>query len=303
MGCCNSCHNGGRFSIPGLCSQNPTGNSYPLPCASPYIVEIDTTITASGSSGTDQINFPLTQVNPITGAIVDWGDGTQNIYPPGPGGDKLHTYATPGVYRIYCCGITINRWALKADRVKLKKVIQWGNETWASFSSMFALCTNLQNINTPDNPILAPGANMDFMFDGTTCTVNAAGWNVSGVQRIESMFRNNPNFNADISGWNTGNMQDMDNAFRNAIAFNRDLSAWNVSNVTQMANFMTGKSSANFNPLFLANMYASWSTQPVQPNVNAGFGGIEYIGVIGAAGRAILTGAPNNWIITDGGGI
>jgi surface protein len=281
---------------------------YPLPCSNPYIIEVDTRLTSTGSSNNDQIIFPLSQLNAFTGSIIDWGDGTSDAYAPGPGGNKTHTYAAPGVYRIYCCGVWINRWNATPDRGKLTKVIRWGGETWQSFSSMFRTCINLQNINTPDIPILAFAANMDFMFDGTFCTVNAENWDVSGVFRMEAMFRNNPNFNNNISNWNTSSLQDLDRAFQNATSFNRDLSLWNVSNIQpppvgSMTQFLDGKDSTNFNPLFLANMYAAWAAQPVTPNVVAGFGNIQYIGAIGAAGKAILQAAPNNWTITDGGAI
>jgi hypothetical protein len=144
---------------------------------------------------------------------------------------------------------------------------------------------------------------MDFFLDGTNVEPNCAAWNVSGVQRFESAFRNNTVFNADISGWNTASAWDYDRMFQNATSFNRDISGWNVSAMTSAAQFMLGKSSANYSPTFLGNIYAAWSALAVSPGVTISFGGIQYVGAIGAAGRAILVGAPNNWIISDGGAI
>ena len=47
-------------------------------------------------------------------------------------------------------------------------------------------------------------------------------------------------------------------------------------------------------------IYNGWSLLTLQPNLNVNFYGIKYTAA-GSAGKAILTGAPNNWTITDGG--
>jgi hypothetical protein len=88
--------------------------------------------------------------------------------------------------------------------------------------------------------------------------------------------------------------------FRFADAFDQNIGAWNVSNVNDFTNFMTTKTPANFSTVNLDAIYNGWSGQIVIPNIIITFGTAKYTAG-GAAGKAILTSAPNNWVITDGG--
>ena len=63
---------------------------------------------------------------------------------------------------------------------------------------------------------------------------------------------------------------------------------------------MFGKTPATFSTTNLDAIYNGWSTRPVKTPITISFGTAKYTAA-GAAGRAILTGAPNNWVITDGG--
>jgi hypothetical protein len=63
---------------------------------------------------------------------------------------------------------------------------------------------------------------------------------------------------------------------------------------------MINKTNANYSTTNLNAIYNGWSTRPVTPNLSINFGTIKYTAA-GQAGRNILTGAPNNWTITDGG--
>jgi hypothetical protein len=79
-----------------------------------------------------------------------------------------------------------------------------------------------------------------------------------------------------------------------------------VSNVIEFQlsspfpQFMDFKTDANFSTTNLNAIYNGWSSRSVQPNLEIGFGSAKYTSA-GQAGRNILTGAPNNWTITDGG--
>jgi len=92
----------------------------------------------------------------------------------------------------------------------------------------------------------------------------------------------------------------MSEMFANATNFNQNIGSWNISNVNDFGNFMVGKTNFNYFPANLDAIYNGWSLLSVQPNININFGTIKYT-VAGQAGRNILTGAPNNWTITDGG--
>jgi hypothetical protein len=93
----------------------------------------------------------------------------------------------------------------------------------------------------------------------------------------------------------------MTSMFNSATAFNQNIGSWNISNVSSFLNFMLNKTNLNYSTTNLNAIYNGWSLLPVQPNLtNVNFGSIKYT-IAGQAGKNILTGAPNNWIIVDGG--
>ena len=59
-----------------------------------------------------------------------------------------------------------------------------------------------------------------------------AGWNVSGVTDMSSMFDAAFSFNQPLASWDVSNVTNMDSMFFNTRSFNQPLNAWNVSNVT-----------------------------------------------------------------------
>jgi hypothetical protein len=67
-----------------------------------------------------------------------------------------------------------------------------------------------------------------------------------------------------------------------------------------MTGFMNNKSSTNYSATNLDAIYNGWSLLTLHPSVTANFGTIKYTSA-GQAGKNILTGAPNNWTVTDGG--
>ena len=71
-----------------------------------------------------------------------------------------------------------------------------------------------------------------------------AGWDVSRITDMSSLFENKANFNADISGWDTSSVTDMSNMFFSAAAFNQPLS-FDTSSVTDMASMFHWASAFN----------------------------------------------------------
>ena len=63
---------------------------------------------------------------------------------------------------------------------------------------------------------------------------------------------------------------------------------------------MVGKSPSTLSSSNLDAIYNGWSTRLVKPGVSISFGTAKYTSG-SSAGRAILTSAPNNWVIVDGG--
>lgn len=139
-----------------------------------------------------------------------------------------------------------------------------------------------------------------MFFSAINFNQNIGSWTVSGVTNMNTMFRGATAFNQDIGGWNVSNVTDMSYMFSSATAFNQDIGAWDISNVSDFSDFMFTKTPATYSLANLDSIYFFWSQLSVQPNINISFGTAKYT-VAGSAGRLILTSAPNNWVITDGG--
>jgi surface protein len=129
-------------------------------------------------------------------------------------------------------------------------------------------------------------------------------WNTSKVTNMDFLFyaytSGTSSFNQNISSWDTSKVTSMNQMFLRATSFNQPIGTWNVSLVTNFTNFMFGKtfndySTANYDALLIG-----WASRPVQAGRSINFGTIKYTAAASAA-RLILTSAPNNWTIVDGG--
>lgn len=144
--------------------------------------------------------------------------------------------------------------------------------------------------------------NMGQMFQQTPFNQPINSWDVGKVTNMYAMFYGCSSFNQPLSGWNTSACTNMSLMFYGATAFNQNIGDWNVSNVTNFTDFMGNKTNLTFSSDNLDAIYNGWSSRPVQPNISISFGTAKYSSA-GAAGKAILTGTPNNWTIIDGGQI
>jgi len=168
---------------------------------------------------------------------------------------------------------------------------------------------------------------MSSTFEG--CTVfngDISSWNTSGVTSMNSMFKNCDGFNQNISSWNVSSVTNMDEMFSGARTFNFNLEnweredsslsavtsmramfsgatafdskfdGWNIYNVGSLQEFMNDKTypSAQYD-----NILNYWAGIPLQSNVIADFGGIQYTGDGEAARQYIID--TYNWTINDGG--
>jgi hypothetical protein len=148
----------------------------------------------------------------------------------------------------------------------------------------------------------------NFMFSAATkFNQNIGNWNVEKGQLFTYMLGSstpmsppmefNNGGSSDIQKWRPLSATDMGNMFRNNPAFNQPLGNWNVSGVTVFTNFLQNSSvnTANYNNLLLG-----WASRPVKPNISVNMGSVQY-SAVAAGARSVLTSAPNNWTITDGG--
>lgn len=192
----------------------------------------------------------------------------------------------------------------------------WNVSNVDDFNNMFRFTalfnnggsSNIQNWNVSSaismeglfsraNRFNQPLANWERTTPGNTSTLA----NVANMANMFSSSNNSLGFNQPIGNWNVSSVITMNNMFYRS-PFNQDIGAWNVSNVNNFVGFGSPGSVSPFSTATLDAIYIGWSTRPVSALV----GGIQFSTLLkyssaGVAGRGVLTGSPNNWIITDGG--
>ena len=183
----------------------------------------------------------------------------------------------------------------------------WEDNITAEVDKLYDLLSPYYNI--PDNSGYLPlndssfslAINEWFLGGGNQNVVEAVygplpQWNTTAVTNMSGAFEERSTFNEDITGWDVSNVTDMSRMFFSASAFNQDISGWNISNVGDMTDMLTSASA--FTTLKYDNLLIGWASQSVQPNVVFGAFPAQYNA---EASRDVLTSAPNNWTITDGG--
>jgi len=318
-----------------------------------YIATFDTTLTSVGSSASNQLALPLLSAGGTYNFTVEWGDGTSDLITSGTQAERIHTYASAGVYDIKISGLLRGwRFANTGDRLKILEIKNWGKSVeYSSVNQVYYGCANM-DFTATDNPILlvstadffracsnlignssinkwnvSNSTNFGFMFFGATLfnqpiqdwnvsnstnfnsmfrsatafNQNIGNWNVSNSGNFSAMFLSASNFNQDIGSWNVGNATNFSSMFQSATAFNQNIGSWDVAKASNLSNFMAVKTAANFSAANLDAIYNGWSQLTfVNTGLTTSFGTIKYTAA-GQAGRDILTGAPNNWTIADGG--
>ena len=136
---------------------------------------------------------------------------------------------------------------------------------------------------------------------------NIGNWDVSKVTTFQDIFvmsfaigSFNNGGSSSINNWNTNSAINMRRMFRNQLSFNQPIGNWNVSLVNNLSDFMQGKTNLDYSAANYDTLLIGWASRPVQPNISINFNTIKYTAAASAA-RAILTSAPNNWTIVDGG--
>ncbi len=139
--------------------------------------------------------------------------------------------------------------------------------------------------------------NFSQMFNANTVfNQDINSWDVSAATDMSLMFLQALSFNGNVSNWDVGSVGNMNAMFFSATAFDQDLGGWDVSNVFNMSDMLdlSGLSTTNYD-----NILLGWAGQSLLSGVVFGVDGINYCN--SSAARDILTGEPNNWIITDDG--
>ena len=237
------------------------------------------TTTWTTTAPSETIILPYSGGGTYSGTI-DWGDGNTS---PNTYTNRFHTYATAGTYTVVING-TVYSWDFGSyfGSTYITSVVHWGQlQLDNGFTNgYFSECPNLDLSSVSDVLDLTGIVDLYYMFgSGTSLTnINRIGeWNTSAITNMNAMFQ-----------------------FCSSINFN--IGTWDVGNVTDFTNFMDS-ATTTFSTTNLDAIYNGWSVSGVQPNCSITFGGAEYTTAGGQAGKNILLGSPNNWTITDGGGI
>jgi len=191
----------------------------------------------------------------------------------------------------------------------------WNVSNVTNFSDMFRFTARFNNGDSPDiqNWNVSSALNMNGLFSrankfnqplanwerntlGNTSTLA----NVNDMGNMFSSSNNSLGFNQPIGNWNVTSVTNMGNMFYRS-PFNQDIGSWNVSNVTNFSAFGSPSAVTPFSTATLDAIYMGWSTRPVKPGVSFQVSTLVKYSAAASAGRAYLTGAPNNWVITDGG--
>jgi len=198
---------------------------------------------------------------------------------------------------------------------------KWNVGKCVDFQYMFRRCYAFNNgANANTNPVTgrtgidgwnigsntAGPINMQNMFWSNVSNMGfnrpIGNWDVSKVTNIAGMFRLCTSFNQDLSAWNTALVTNMFEAFHSCSALKQNFGPWNVSAVTNLSNMFT---SCNLNDTGTTNydaLLVGWASRPVVASRSFSAGTSKY-GAGAVASRAVLTGAPNLWTISDGGAI
>ena len=249
-----------------LCSSG--GSSVPDP---DFVFTADTTI--AGSSGVGLLTLPAAGV---WNCKIDWGDGTSDSSVTTSITHDYTATSGAGVYTVRISGTVVSFGFNNAgDKLKMKNISNWGIYELRNSGSFYG-CTNLTCSATDKASV----GTTDFRNHFRACIV----------------------FNGAIGNWDTGSFVRMDRMFQSANAFDQNLGNWTIK---ACANFNAAffKDSGAFSTASLDGIYIGWAAQatniPIGSTVD--FQTSKYSAGAAATARAVLTSAPYNWTITDGG--
>ncbi len=245
--------------------------------------EVDTTLTGSRSSNSDQLVVRIEQSSNDLVQIA-WGDGSIDNYTAITIQPK-HTYSSPGTYLVRVltpantAGFKYNfGFTGFYDPYKWTDIVSWGPQLNINAFERYFLESGLGTLisasdspaagdwsrafqNTSFNDPVAVGWGLaptqcDFMFDGTPFDQDISGWDMSQCTTVAAMF-SNTSFNQDVSSWVFSVPTSVGSVFSQNTAYNQPV--WDAT-VTSVSGAFYGASSFNqdisgWTPSGITSMY------------------------------------------------
>jgi len=259
-----------------------------------FQLEIDTTIAGTTGVG----NFELRGAG-TRQYTVDWGDGNVST---GLTGDVTHTYASAGIYTISVAGLFPRVFYNQTgDRLKVKKILSFGDIVWSAFLNSFLGCENLTDIN-------------GVISNGQAVTTFFQCWNNCDVTIIpQGLFDNCPNVTSFFACFRNNGVNFIPQGLFDNCALATDFSlCFNLNGLIPNCPsdlFANNPLANNFTNCFNGSTLptATYSDMLVSldqnnQNLNVPFhgGNSTYTGAAAIAARANLVNV-KGWTITDGG--
>jgi surface protein len=182
---------------------------------------------------------------PLAGTVnvrVDWGDGTSETFTTS--GNKTHTYASAGQYRVRIEG-SLTGFGGIVSRPELVGCVSFGRLGITNMLRAFR-----DSANFTQAPQRLPIGVTDMREFFRLCPLfngDVSSWNTSSATLMSDMFTSALLFNQNISAWNTSNVTEMASMFQFAVSFNQNVSGWDVRKVTNMINMFRGTTAFNQN--------------------------------------------------------
>ncbi len=250
----------------------------------------DFALVMATTGAAETVTIPCRNVGTFN-AEIDWGDETTSTITTYNDADLAHEYADAGDHTIRISGAFPNIYFNNGgDKLKVKKVLQFGDVGWTNLDGAFYGCTNLTEFTagTTDTSSAANISNMfrgcsgllsvdissfvltasialTRMFNGCTnlATITVTNWGTTAtLGATSSMFEGCVNLaSIDLTGLNTSGVASMSSMFRQCTSLTSlDVTGFNTSSVIDLnrmfsiCSSLTSLDVSGFNTSLVANL-------------------------------------------------